>query len=232
MSKHLMAKMRHAQRPGDQAYPGRFDRPSPERIQQMLNGPRLTHRGQDWYQENPGLTYEDAEQHRQEWYDEDDEQREPIPHSIKLDWREGPNNLLPHVRDEINDYNSRFANPESENSFHNSFWPAATQQTAIRQHGETRYGLDVGDEGFDLAGWLWHWRLHRQTGPDINNPEHWERIDVPREDMPGGEPITYDPESAKVHAERALQRHIDRKQQSRPSIGDYDINQIMRDEGL
>ena len=225
-----MARFRRSGgRPGDDAYPGRFDRPSPERILEMLHGHRTTHRGNTWWEEYPHATYEDSEEDRRDRHDEGrDGPFEPIPHSIELDWREGVDNLLPHVRDEIKQHYWRFAESDSETSFHNSFWPAASQQTAIRQHGETRYGLDVGDEGFDPSGWVWHWRLHRQVGPNIDDPEHWERIQVHPDDMPHGEQIAWDPESAKVHAERALQRHIDRQGGSRPATGDYDLNDVMR----
>lgn len=224
-----MAKMRHGRRPGDEAYPGRFNKPSPERIQEMLAGPRTNHRGQTWHEQNGNWSHQDWEEYYNDWTPD----REPMPGPPRLEWRDGPGNLLPHVRDEIDDYNSSYADTDNENSFHNSFWPAASQSTAIREHGETRYGLDVGDEGFDPAGWGWHWRLHKQTGPDADNPEHWEKI------RNSPELITSDvmdnPEHAKLMAERALQQHIDRQQQSRPGIGDYDqqdFNKMMRDEGL
>ena len=48
---------------------------------------------------------------------------------------------------------------------------------AIAHHGETRYGLEVRPDS-DATGWFWH--MHRQTGPDIDNPEHWEDMGTGR----------------------------------------------------
>lgn len=214
--RHLMARFRAARRPGDEAYPGRFSPMTPERLKEMLAGPRIDERGQTWDDYNAGWTYEDWQQ----MYE-----GEPAPRA-KLEWREGPDHILPHVHKQIDQHNTRWTDLDDENSFHNSFWPKATQQTAIRQHGETRYGLDVGDEGFDIGGWLWHWRLHRQVGPDIDDPEHWEQLSS----LPGAPTAdtAYDPEHAKAHAEDALDRWIAEKAKSRPAIGDYDLDDIMR----
>jgi hypothetical protein len=199
----------------------------PARAAEIMAGPRLDHRGRTWHEWND-WDYDDWDK----YYDEGSygAEREPTPGPPQLEWREGPEHILPHVRDQIDEHNGRWAETRDENSLHNSFWPAVQQQTAIREHGETRYGLDVGDEGFDIGGWLWHYRLHRQTGPDADNPDHWEQI-------PSGNGIITsdaleDPGHAKVVAERELQKYIDHKEKSRPGIGDYDINKLMRDEGL
>jgi hypothetical protein len=218
-----MAKFRRSSgRPGDEAYPGRFGPMDPAQAAKILNGPRMDHRGQTWEDHNNGWSWEDWE----DLYDRRPDEPPVAPPG--LEWR-GPEYTLPHVREQIDQHNEQWADYDDENSLHNSFWPKVSQQTAIRQHGETRYGLDIGDEGFDIGGWLWHWRLHRQTGPDVNNPEHWEQLSS----LPGAPTAdtAYDPEHAKAHAEQALDDWLKQQAKSRPAIGDYDLDEITRQHG-
>jgi len=209
----------------------------PATAAEMMSGHRTDHRGRDWWDEYGHLPPEDFLQYDESgggWGPQPTDQAPEAPlKPLEQEWRDGPDHVLPHVRNEIDERNHNWGRPyDDEHDLQHSFWPIASQSNAIRQHGETRYGLEVGDGGWDLAGHLWYWRLHNQTGPDIDDPEHWEQLDTPQEDCPYGEQIAWSPDVARHHAEQALQRHIDRQQQSRPGIGDYDINQIMRDEGL
>jgi hypothetical protein len=198
----------------------------PARAAEIIKGHRTDHLGRDWWDDYGHLP---PEHFLDDDYDKSGDLKEP-----ELDWHQGPEGMLPHVRAEYDERNANALawNTHDEHDLQHSFWPAASASTALRPHGEKRYGLEVGDGGWDIAGHLWYWRLHHQTGPDINDPDHWEQMDVHPDDMPYGEQIAWSPDVARSHAEQALQNHIDRKQQSRPSIGDYDINQIMRDEGF
>lgn len=128
--------------------------------------------------------------------------------------------------------------------------------TRIVNHGETRYGLEVHDSS---DGWL-EWSLHRQTGPDINDPDHWERMGVPKGAHPycscigdgdeehdlnfplggedgfagntdGGPDADEGVQWAKADVERAFQNYTD-SMGGGAGLGDYDINDIMRGEGF
>jgi hypothetical protein len=131
--------------------------------------------------------------------------------------------------------------------------------TKLVNHGETRYGLEVLDS---TDGWL-EWSLHRQHGPDIDDPDHWERMGVPAEVHPycscigngtmddgehdlnfplggedgfagytnGGPDVNEGIERAKADAEEAFQNQVVGKAGGR-GLGDYDINDIMRGEGM
>lgn len=129
--------------------------------------------------------------------------------------------------------------------------------TKLVNHGETRYALQAMDS---TDGWS-EWSLHRQVGPDIDDPDHWERIGAPKEAQPfcdcigdgstGQHDLNFplgvddglaghaigspgDPaglKAAKAEAERAFKEYTADRGQGR-NLGDYDINQIMRDEGF
>ena len=230
MSRHLMAKMRRLSVEDG----SRWDHPFPEHVLHPNRSMGASiGRGITWHQNyrDDGMEYDDWDP---EGYGLDD-----IPESIELDWRDGPDHVLPHVRRQINRYNANPRKPVRDEETH---WSPTTTSTAIRHHGETRYGLDVHELGhhFPVPGepgpdeeWPWYWRIHRQVGPDETNPEHWEEIPVPEEDRPMryevGQ-VAPSPEHAKTYAERALRHHLDRQGQSRPALGDYDIDDIMRGE--
>lgn len=129
--------------------------------------------------------------------------------------------------------------------------------TKLVNHGETRYGLQVHDT---KDGWA-EWSIHRQIGPDIDDPGHWERIGAPPEsnpfcncldathtdddqdDVPLGKAAGVagiassspgDPSgvlAAKAEVERAFQDYTGGLGHGLGGDG-YDINQIMRDEGF
>ena len=124
-------------------------------------------------------------------------------------------------------------------------------RTKLVNHGETRYGLQVMDS---TDGWS-EWSLHKQVGPDMNDPDHWERIGVPPEvhqfchcigeeddeadlSYPAGVEdglagyVSGQPgdwkgtRGAKAAAEEAFQKHV---VGDGPNIGDYDLDSFMRD---
>jgi hypothetical protein len=127
-------------------------------------------------------------------------------------------------------------------------------RTKIINHGETRYAVEVHDT---TDGWS-EWALHEQVGPDIDDPDHWQRMGVPQQVHPFcnclGESDEHDlnfppgvddgyagyadgsqddrsgVKAGKAAAEEAFQNEI--AGTARPGIGDYDINKIMRDEGF
>lgn len=123
-------------------------------------------------------------------------------------------------------------------------------RTKLVNHGETRYALQAMDA---TDGWS-EWSLHRQVGPDMDNPDHWERMGVPNEvhqfchcigdgddeadlSFPAGGEDGFAGyvsgnvddmeglEGAKAAAEEAFQREVAGKGHG---LGDYDINDIMR----
>lgn len=82
---------------------------------------------------------------------------------------------LPHTVRSIKHFNRN----------HGDDYPGAKMKksrayTKLVNHGEQRYALEVMDSP---DGQL-EWSLHRQVGPDISNPDHWERLGVPRDVHP------------------------------------------------
>lgn len=47
-------------------------------------------------------------------------------------------------------------------------------------HGETQHALQVMDS---TDGWS-EWSIHKQTGPDATDPDHWERLGCPTQVNP------------------------------------------------
>lgn len=162
-------------------------------------------------------------------------------------WR---NVALPHTRRSIKHFNRHHGGPNSlpveEPQFH----------TRLVNHGETRYGLEVMNSA---DGWL-EWSIHRQDGPDINDPDHWERMETPKGVHPfcgcigetdeehdlnfplgeeegfagltnGGADDEEGIQLAKADVERAFKDYTDGLGHGLGGDG-YDINQIMRDEGF
>ena len=192
---------------------GRLANLDPDRAAELLSGHRTDHRGRNWWDEYGHLPPDRFLTHDMAMTGHAPEG--PLK-PLELEWRDGPDYVLPHVRREIDEINRNFGKPyRDEHDLQHSFWPIASQSNAIKHHGENRYGLEVGDGGWDIAGHLWYWRLHRQTGPDIGDPEHWEQIEVPHKDIPYGEQIAWSPDVARAHAEQALKLHIDRLEQER-----------------
>jgi hypothetical protein len=87
--------------------------------------------------------------------------------SVPLEWEQGP---MPNTAVTLGHEGSHPAVPWER---HDPDW----YSRALTHHGETRYGLEVRPDS-DAAGWFWH--MHRQTGPDIENPEHWENMGTGR----------------------------------------------------
>lgn len=162
------------------------------------------------------------------------------------DWRKA---VLPHTERSMDHFDRRHGGGGSLPVEPGQF------RTKFVNHGETRYALQAMDS---TDGWS-EWSLHRQVGPDINDPDHWERIGMPpgvhqfchcagdggdevdlsypagvEDDLAGYTDGSHGDRTgmgaARAEAERAFERYISSR--GRPGIGDYDINQIMRDEGF
>ena len=87
--------------------------------------------------------------------------------SASLDWEQGPMpNTAAHLKHES-------SHPSVPWQRHDPDW----YSRAITHHSETRYGLEVRPDS-DGVGWFWH--MHRQVGPDITNPAHWEDMGTGR----------------------------------------------------
>lgn len=82
----------------------------------------------------------------------------------KVDWRHGW--VLPHRAAEIEHFNS-------EHDVGDNPITAAEYSTGIVHHGEQRYAIEVSASS---DGDLWNWSIHKQVGPNANNPEHWKHM--------------------------------------------------------
>ena len=119
----------------------------------------------------------------------------------------------------------------------------ADHVSAIVHHGEQRYGLEVMPSPY--GGW--HWGIHQYRGEKQDLPEdlddkyrgEWWNWTSPGEwDHPEGSPAEYSgqadsPADAMKAAQddwEAHKAHVDA--QNPIKGGDYDINDIMRDEGF
>lgn len=77
--------------------------------------------------------------------------------------------VLPHTQRDVNHF-ERLHGGSGSLPLHPSQF-----NTKIVHHGESRYGLQALDS---TDGWS-EWSLHRQTGPDSGDPDHWERMGTP-----------------------------------------------------
>jgi hypothetical protein len=157
-----------------------------------------------------------------------------------LDWQHGL--VLPHTkefydhrRQEVIDDNDGYSNPDN--------YDATKGSIAFANHGEQRYGLEVMPfiPWLDSDPGLHTWYIQKQNGPDADNPDHWGyHFHLMRQHGHGSK----DPsgalytgsgrsrEEAMAGAEENLQKHIDHLNSKNPGLGDYDINDIMRDQGF
>ena len=87
------------------------------------------------------------------------------------DWQHGV--ILPHTGSFRDHWNANYVDDLTP------YWELGDQATAFLHHGEQRYALQVGPDDGDLHGYYkWAWSINRQHGPDIDNPDHWETMDV------------------------------------------------------
>ena len=154
---------------------------------------------------------------------------------------------LPHTARDIEHWNGNHA--AAFNSIDDD-WVSS----ALVNHGETRYGLEVMPDA-DHSGWFW--KTHRQVGPDSSDPDHWEDMGTgslpscgicdlnepyqPASDLVDERYYGYVPEpseegvseqgemAARRAAEEGFRREI---ATGGHGLGDYDINDIMRGEGM
>lgn len=115
--------------------------------------------------------------------------------------------------------------------------------SAIVHHGEQRYGLEVMPNDNQPGKWVWGTHEHRPyANPDDYHPDirgEWINWTSPGEwDHPSGTPAKYyghadTPGEAMKAAQddwEAHKAHVDA--QNPIKGGDYDINQIMREQGF
>jgi hypothetical protein len=118
--------------------------------------------------------------------------------------------------------------------------------SAVVHHGEKRYGLEVMPDDNRPGQWVWGTHEHRPNADPDNYHEgyggEWINWTSPGEwDHPPGTPAKYhghadSPDEAMKAAQddwEAHKAHVDAQNPLRNGDGeDYDINQIMRDQGF
>jgi hypothetical protein len=163
----------------------------------------------------------------------------------KVDWRHGW--TLPGRAAEIEHFNADHvesgdpANMVDPNEY----------STGILHHGEQRYAIEVAPSA-DYDDWSWS--IHKQVGPDENNPDHWKHMggiplgcfcgwgdndfkgknderffgyEQPDEDDYADKYPT-GRENAMIAGEDAFQDHIGA---AGSGLGGYDLGDVVRDHG-
>lgn len=110
--------------------------------------------------------------------------------------------------------------------------------TANVEYGEERYQLSAHpahqNNTRGLGNPEFRWLMHKQIGPDANDPNHWKLMAGPHRDQVVYLGDAYTKEEALRGAEQNWDKHVQLVNAQNPmKNGDgYDINQIMRDEGF
>jgi hypothetical protein len=155
-----------------------------------------------------------------------------------LEWQHGV--AFPHTTEWFGDAAKDALTDPARNPDH---YNPANNSVAFADHGEQRYGLEVmPHQPWKDSPPGWAWTIQKQNGPDASNPDHWgyyfhlQKEHGPSSANPSGANYSggWDSstrEEAMADAEHNFQKHLDHLNGQRP-IGDYDINDIMRDQGF
>lgn len=135
----------------------------------------------------------------------------------------------PHVRDYIDWCNER-----------NREWPELQLRhedvsTKLVDHGESRYALvvepDDADGLGDRAAFPFRWGIHRQVGPDADDPDHWERVDPEYLDQQYGGLLAGDKDEGMEAAEEAWEDITRRQKAQRDRNLDRGLDDHREPEG-
>lgn len=132
--------------------------------------------------------------------------------------------------------------PHPDAYWDNENWnPVPSEHSiAIVNHGEQRHALQVKSINPDHGDKRWYWSIHRQTGPRIHDPEHWEWVpETQNRDMAAhlrgvdGNPGFFSPtrEDAMRRAEAAWEHYVGTRDAARDRVLDEGVRGGLDPEG-
>jgi len=155
----------------------------------------------------------------------------------EIEWTHGVPNLsikntweypAPHKLKYDEDGNEIRIGPPDEHDY-------SDHSTALVNYGETQYMLSAHPahpqshmEGQPNFRWI----MHQRVTPDKRDPDGWKLLLGPHRDTVTYLGDAWTKEQALRGAEANWRQHVERTNAERPGIGDYNINQIMRNEGF
>lgn len=87
----------------------------------------------------------------------------------KVDWRHGW--VLPSRQAEIDHFNTEHVGGGALQD--STPVDVGDYSTGIVHHGEQRYAIEVSPS---TDRDVWSWAIHKQVGPDANDPKHWKHM--------------------------------------------------------